>query len=214
MLRIDLGKQILLHAGVILVLGLSFFTTVSAQTGGVKGKVRTNSGAGIANANVTIRKDGKDLKSVNANSGGSFVIEGIEPGRYSVVVDAKGYSSGVLYNVEVKKDKVRDLVDRLMLNIDQGSQVILKGSVFFREGTSVTGAKVQIEKINSDGSASRIGSTFTNVSGEFTLRQPEAAAKFRVTATYKGVTGTKEIQVENAAVYRLAITLDISRTDK
>ncbi|MEO7673860.1 MAG: carboxypeptidase-like regulatory domain-containing protein [Pyrinomonadaceae bacterium] len=213
MLRIDLKRKAMLYSGFLLLLSLAAVTSLSAQTG-LKGKVRTNAGLGIANASVTVRKGGKDLRSVSSNNGGNFVIEGIEPGSYSLVVDAKGYSSGVLYNVEVKKNKLRDLGDRLILNVDQGSQVIVRGSVFFREGTSITGAKVEIERINSDGSTSRIGATFTNVSGEFTVRQPEASAKFRVTATYKGVTGTKEIQVENAAVYRLAITLDISRADK
>ncbi len=209
-----LTNPIKLTLGHLLLLTVACSAAVSAQTGGLKGKIRTNSGNGIANANVTVRKDGKDLKSVNANSSGNFVIEGIEPGSYNLVIDAKGYSSGILYNVEVKKNKVRDLGDRLILNIDQGTQVILKGSVFFREGTSVTGARVEIEKINSDGSSKRLGSTYTNVSGEFTIRQPDSAAKFRVTASYKGVSGTKEIQVDNAAVYRLAITLDLSKADK
>jgi uncharacterized GH25 family protein len=195
---------------VLLVLLVSVAT---AQTG-LKGKVRTNSGEGIANASVTVRKDGKDLKSANANSNGNFVIEGIEPGTYNLVVDAKGYTSGVLHNVEVKKNKVRDLGDRLMLNIDQGSQVILQGSVFFREGTSVTGAKVEVEKVNADGSTSRIGTVRTNIRGEFTVRQPDEPGKYRITATYNGVSGTKEIQADNAAVYRLAITLDTSRTNK
>ncbi len=206
------NKTRILSAGVFLM-ALGIFSAVSAQTG-LKGKVRTNSGSGIANASVTVRKDGKDLKSVSANSGGNFVIEGIDPGSYSLVVDAKGYSSGVIHNVEVKKNKVRDLGDRLILNVDQGSQVILKGSVFFREGTSVTGAKIEVEKINADGSAVRLGTMFTNISGEFTIRQPEGPAKLRVKANYKGAFGTKEIEVSNAAVYRLAITLDISRTEK
>lgn len=214
MLRFDSRKKTLLYSVFLLWATLCLFSAVSAQTGGLKGKVRTNSGDGIANANVTVRKDGKDIKSVNANSGGNFMIEGIDPGSYNLVVDAKGYSSGVLYNVEIKKNKVRDLGDRLILNVDQGTQVILKGSVFFREGTSVTGAKVEVEKINLDGSAKRLGTTYTNVSGEFTIRQPDGAAKFRITASYKGVSGTKEIQVDNAAVYRLAITLDLSRVDK
>ena len=212
MFKVHHKTKILFSAGVFL-LTLGLFSAVSAQTG-LKGKVRTNSGSGIANANVTVRKDGKDLKSVNANASGNFVIEGIDPGSYNLVVDAKGYSSGVLYNVEVKKNKVRDLGDRLILNVDQGTQVILKGSVFFREGTSVTGAKVEIERISSDGSAKHLGTTYTNVSGEFTVRQPDGFAKLRVTASFKGVSGTKEIEVENAAVYRLAIILDISRADK
>lgn len=212
MFKVHYVTKILFGAGFFL-LTLGLFSAVSAQTG-LKGKVRTNSGSGIANANITVRKDGKELKSVNANSSGNFVIEGIDPGNYNLVVDAKGYSSGALFNVEVKKNKVRDLGDRLILNVDQGTQVILKGSVFFREGTSVTGAKVEIEKIGSDGSAKRLGTTYTNVSGEFTVRQPEGPAKLRVTVSYKGVSRTKDIEVENAAVYRLAITLDIYRANK
>lgn len=198
----------------MLLIATCLFTSVAAQTGGLKGHIRTNSGDDIRNASVTIRKDGKDIKSVSANTKGRFLIEGIDPGSYSLIVDAKGFSSGAISNVEVKKDKVRDLGDRLILNVDQGTQVILKGSVFFREGTSVTGAKVEFERIDADGSVKRLGSTYSSVSGEFTLRQPDGAAKFRVKASYKGVTGTKDIQVENAAVYRIAITLDLSRVDK
>lgn len=78
---------------------------VFAQTGGLKGKVRTNNGTGIANASVTVRQDGKDVKSVRADDKGNFLMEGLGSGNYSLVVDAKGYSSGVLYNVEVKKKR-------------------------------------------------------------------------------------------------------------
>jgi len=193
---------------------LCLLPSVFAQTGGLKGKVRTNSGSGIPNANITVRKDGKDIKSAKADAKGIFILEGLDSGNYSVVVDASGFGSGVLYNVEVKKKKIRDLGDRLMLSVDQGTQVILRGSVFYREGTSVTGAKIEVEKVNADGSTRSIGITNTNVSGEFTIRQPAGPAKLRVTAKFKGVSGTKEIEVENAAVYRMAITLDISRTEK
>ena len=104
---------------------------VYAQTGGLKGKVRTNSGFGIANATVTARQDGKDIRTVRSDAKGNFLMEGLDSGKYNVVFDANGYSSGVLYNVEVKKKNIRNLGDRLILSIDQGTQVIIKGSVFF-----------------------------------------------------------------------------------
>lgn len=188
--------------------------SVMAQAGGLKGKVRTNSGDGIANAAVIIRQDNKDIKSAKSDAKGNFVINGLASGKYTVVFDAKGYSSGILYNVEVKDKNTRNLGDRLILSIDKGSLVIVTGSVFYREGTSVTGAKVEIERINPDGSAKSLGSGFTNVSGEFTFRQPEGPAKLRITAKFKGVSGTKEVEVDGAAIYRLAITLDIPRTEK
>jgi len=39
--------------------------------------------------------------------------------------------------------------------------------------------------------------------------------KVRITARYKGVEGSKEIaDMVNAGIYRTAITLDVSRSDK
>lgn len=188
--------------------------TVFAQSTGLRGKIRANSGGGIENAVITVTKDGNDVTSSKSSADGSFQIMGLEPGNYGVRVDAKGYASGSLFSIEVKKGKVRDLGDKLFLRVDQGTQVILRGSVFFKEGTSVTGAKVELERIDSDGTAKNLGSTNSSVSGEFVFRQPNAAAKYRVTAKYNGVKASKEITVEGAAVYRLAITLDLARSDK
>lgn len=182
----------------------------AAQSGGIKGTVRANSGANIPNASVSARQNGRDIKTVRADAKGNFAIENLGAGNYNILFDANGYASGVLYNVEVKSGKVRDLGDRLILFPDQGSQVIIKGSVFFKEGTSVTGAKVEIERI--DGERPRkIASAMTNISGEFTFRQQPGDAKFRITAKYKGVSASKEVTVSSAAIYRLAITLDVSR---
>ena len=188
--------------------------SVAAQQSGLKGKVRTNSGSGISGAAITVTKDGNDVKSTTSASDGGFQITGVEPGCYGLRVEADGYASGSLFSVEVKKNKIRDLGDKLFLRVDQGTQVILRGSVFFKEGTSVTGAKVVLEKVGADGKATDLGSTYSSVSGEFVFRQPANLGKYRLTAKYNGVTGTKEIEVENAAVYRLAITLDLSSKDK
>ena len=186
-------------------------TAASAQSmGGVKGKVRTARGSGVGGATVTARQKGVDLKSTTANSKGEFLLDGLEAGRYNLVFDAPGYSSGILYNVEVQKKKTSDLGDRLILSTDQGTQVIVKGSVFFKEGISIPGAKVEIERIGSDGSAKKLGSGYTSESGEFTFRQPQGAAKLRVRATYKGVSESKEVEVDQPAIYRLAISLDLS----
>jgi hypothetical protein len=213
-------KNSLLFSGPFkMIFGLSVVIIVSAiaaaaQSGGVKGRVRTNSGQGIANASVTVTKGSESVKSVRTVSDGSFEIKGIEPGYYGLRVEADGYASGSLFSLEVKKDKVRDLGDKLFLRVDQGALVILRGSVFFKEGTSVTGAKVELERINADGTTKEVGSTNSTPSGEFTFRQPPGAAKYRVTAKYKGVSGTREITVDNAAVYQLAITLELSSKDK
>ncbi len=183
--------------------------------GGIKGKVRNNKGGAIAGATITARLGGKDIKTVRSDSKGSFTLQGLESGTYNIVFDADGYATGVKFGVEIKNGSVRDLGDRLILSVDQGTQLIIKGSVFFREGTSVTAAKVELERVNEDGSTKDLGSTYTNVSGEFTFRPPAGVTKVRVTAKYKGVSGSKEIaDIANVGIYRTAITLDISRADK
>lgn len=186
-------------------------SAVFAQTGGLKGKIRNSKGDGLPDVSVTVRREGADAKSVRSDAKGNFVMDGLQTGSYNLVFEASGYGAGVLYNVEVKKDKVRDLGDRLILTVDQGTQVIVKGSVFNQDGRSVTGAKVEMERLNADGTTRKIGSVYTNVSGEFTFRQAEGANKFRVTATLKDATASKEVEVSMAAVYRLAITLDIQK---
>ncbi|PYT00460.1 MAG: hypothetical protein DMF63_07790 [Acidobacteria bacterium] len=191
-----------------------FLPSVFAQ-GGIKGKVRNNKGNGIGGATVTARLEGKDVKTVTADSKGNFQMEGLKAGTYNVAFDADGYAIGVKFGVEIKNGSVRDLGDRLILGVDQGTQVIIKGAVFFKEGTSLTAAKVEFERVNDDGSTKSLGSTYSNYSGEFAFRPPVGVTKVRVTARYKGVEASKEItDMVNAGIYRTAITLDISRTEK
>jgi hypothetical protein len=202
-----------LKQSVLLALLLAFASVMAfgQSTGGLKGKVRSVRGAGIEGATVTARQKGEDVKTVKTDSKGEFVLDGLESGLYNLAFTKDGFSAGVLYNVEVKKNKINTLPDRLILTTDQGTQVIVKGSVFNQNGVSLYGAKVEIERIAEGGSGKKVGSGYTSESGEFTFRFSEGTAKFRVTATAKGVSASKEVSVDNAAIYRLAITLNIPK---
>lgn len=91
---------------------------------------------------------------------------------------------------------------------------MVNGSIFYKEGTSLGGAKVEIEIVNPDGSTKKLTTVYTTIQGEFIYRRPEGPAKLRFTAKFKGAEGVKEVDVHTAAVYRFALTLDISRTEK
>jgi hypothetical protein len=201
-------KRFVNYAVLVLVLTFSSVLAFAQENGGVKGKVRTAKGDGIAAVAITARQNGADVKSATSDRKGNFVLENLKAGTYNLVFSKDGYSSGVLYNVEVKKKKVSDLKERLILTVDQGTQVIIKGSVFSPDGRSVGGAEIKIESISGDGSIKKIGSAISTYSGEFTFRFTEGAAKYRVTATMKDATATKEVEVESAAIYRLALTLN------
>lgn len=199
----------------LIAFGFCLVSTADAQsTGGIKGKVRNMRGDTISSATITARRDSKDIRSTRSNEKGEFALNGLESGTYNVVFDAKGYSTGIKYGVEVKQNKTIDLGERLILQIDRGSQVVVEGILFFKDGTSVTAAEVKVEKVNADGSTKKLGTLMTNIRGEFTFRQPDGAAKYRMTAKYKDATATKDIEVASAAVYRLAISLPINRQEK
>jgi len=197
-----------------------FFTLLFAlaalsfgQSGGVKGKVKAPSGKGISNAAITVRLDGKEVKTATSDAKGEFKVSGLAAGKYNITFDAKGYSEGTMHGVEVGKG-IRDLGDRLILSYDRGLFVIVQGSVFFKEGSSVTGAKIELEQIRDDGSTKSLGSTYSNSSGEFSFRRPEGVAKLRVSAKLKGTSASKDVDVQEAAIYRVALTLDMSRDDR
>lgn len=198
-------------SSLFLILAASF--TFAQSTGGIKGKVRDTKGGSISGVTITVRQKGEDLKSVKSDSKGEFVMEGLQAGMYNVVFERDGYGSGVLYNVEVRKKKIGDLGNRLVMRVDQGTLVIINGSVFNQFGGSVYGAEVKIERVSGD-SAKKVGSGYTSESGEFVFRFPEKADKFRVTATAKGASVSKEIEVSGAAVYRLALTLELPTKEK
>ncbi len=194
----------------ILIAAFSTIPAFAQDTGGIKGKVRTTRGDGISGVTITARQNGEDIKSVSSGSNGKFVLENLKAGIYNIVFTKNGYSSGLKYDVEVRKKKVSDLGDRLVLTVDQGTQVIIKGSVFNQDGRSLSGVEVKVERLSADGSVRKVGNIFTSGSGEFTFRQPEGAAKFRLTASAKGASASKEIEVDSAAIYRLAITLAVN----
>jgi len=187
---------------------------VLAQTGGVKGKVKNLNGDGIGGATVTARLNGQDVRSATADKKGEFTIDGLEDGVYNIVVDARGYSSGVKTGVEVAKGKVRDLGDRLVLSTDRGSFVIVEGSVFDKNGASLPGAEIKVERVNADGSTRKLDirpEPYSDNSGEFAFRQRPGEQKLRITAKYDGKTAAKDLNVDNAAIYRLALSLDVER---
>lgn len=186
------------------------------DTGGIKGFVRTTQNLAIPEVSVTARQNGKDIKTAITDRTGAFELNGLENGSYNIFFDKNGYNPAILYNVEIKKNKTRDLGNKLILKPDDGSLVIIRGIVFDQNGRSVRGANIEIEKKQGDGSYKQVKTTTSSygveplATGEFVFRfTHDKTADFRITASSKGVSASKEINVVNAAVYRLALTLNI-----
>lgn len=195
----------------LLVVLLAAGSALAQATGGIKGQVRTFEGDGIPRVKITARQKGENVKSVESDDQGKFVLDGLNSGVYNFVFSRKGFSSGLKADVEVKADRIRDLGDELFLDVDRGTQIIVNGSVFGKDGFVVRGARIKIERVLGNGKHKKIGEGYTNRQGEFVFRFPQEKVKFRITASAKGKKDVKFLEAEEAAIYRLALNLDIER---
>ncbi|HSQ24553.1 MAG TPA: carboxypeptidase-like regulatory domain-containing protein, partial [Pyrinomonadaceae bacterium] len=118
-----------------------------------------------------------------------------------------GLSVGTIDDVSVKAGQTRTLGDRLYLTVDEGSIVFIRGSVFTEEGRSVPGVRVDLARIIDQNSIQKLDSRITGETGEFVFRLPPDVAKYRLTLKADGTEpASKDVAVDNAAVYRVALT--------
>lgn len=177
------------------------------STGGIKGKVKVETGtpAGVA---VVVRRGEREVTRVATDKSGSFAIQKLQPGLYGLTFRKAGLSVGTVENVEVKSGKTRSLGDRLILTVDEGSIAFIRGSVFSSGGRSVPGARVELARILEDGSTKKIDGRVTTETGSFVFRLTPEPGKYRVTAKIGGAEpASSDVEIDGAAVYRIAISL-------
>jgi hypothetical protein len=184
--------------------------SVSAQdrsTGGIKGKVRVETGTpnGVA---VIVRQGEREVSRAVTDKNGEFVVSHLAPGRYGVTLRKPGLSVGTMEDIEVKAGKPRSLGDRLVLSIDEGSIAFIRGSVFNQDDRSVPNVRIELAKVENDGSARKIDGRITNEIGAFVFRLTPEPAKYRITAKPNGGEAvSKDIEIDGAAVYRIALSV-------
>jgi len=177
------------------------------STGAIKGKVRVETGTpgGVA---IIVRLGEREVGKFSTDKNGDFVIPRLSPGVYGLTFRKPGLSIGTIENVEVRAGKTRSLGDRLILTIDEGSIAFIRGSVFNTDGFSVPRARVELARIEEDGSAKKIDGRLTNETGAFVFRLSPEVCKYRVTAKINGTEPvSKDVEVDGAAVYRVALSV-------
>ena len=192
----------------ILVLLLALFAipglAQDKTTGAIKGKVRVERGSPSGVAVILMQGD-REVSRTATDKKGDFVISRVLPGTYSVKFRKAGLSVGTIDDVSIKAGQTRPLGDHLYLTIDEGSIAFIRGSVFSEDGRSVPGVRVDLERLTGENSR-KLDSRVTTETGEFVFRLPPEAAKYRVTLKADGTEpASKEVEVESAAVYRVAL---------
>lgn len=107
---------------------------------------------------------------------GSFVLEGIKPGSTQVVVNAAGYTTARVPNVEVEDGKTTADVE---VGVETGSK--LTGRVTGPDGTPIAGVSVRSDPMAGGGRMMRFdavdGSATTDPSGDYTIDSLEPGEK-------------------------------------
>jgi hypothetical protein len=204
--------QLVLMA-LILLSGVSVFAQ-DRSTGGIKGKVRVETGrpGGVA---VIVRQGEREVARGVTDKNGEFVVARLAPGRYGVTLRKQGLSVGSLEDVEVKAGKTRSLGSRLVLSIDEGSIAFIRGSVFNQNDRSVPNVRIELARIEDDGTARKIDGRVTNEIGSFVFRLSPEVAKYRVTAKPNGGEPvSKDVEIDGAAIYRVALSIKPAENSK
>ena len=172
----------------------------------VKGKVRVEQGSpsGVA---VILFQGEQEITRSATDKKGEFTIAHVNPGSYTVTFRKPGLAVGSIPNLDLKAGQKRVLHD-LVLGIDDGSIAFLRGSVFTESGRSVPGVRVELARIVSENSVQKMDARVTGETGEFVFRLSPETARYRITVKAEGAEPvSKDVEVDSAAVYRVALTL-------
>jgi len=176
------------------------------NTGVIKGKVSVEKGS-AAGVSVIVYQGEREVSRGTTDKHGDFMIARIPAGVYAVTFRKPGLATSSIDKVELRAGKTRSFHD-LRLSIDEGSLAYIRGSVFTEDGRSVPGVRVELARILDADSTQKLDSRVTGETGEFVFRLPPDAAKYRLTLKASGAQpASKDVEVDSAAVYRIALTL-------
>ena len=175
--------------------------------GGVRGKVRVDGSTTPAGVTGTVRRGDEEVARAQTDRKGQYEIGGLAPGTYSLTFRKEGLKTAELKPYEVRPGKVGSLGDRIYLDIDEGSVVFVKGTVFNAGGRSVAGARVELLLLAADGTERKIDGRVSSESGQFSFRLKPGQARYRVAAKLDGRSDSKIVEVEGAMIYRVALSL-------
>jgi hypothetical protein len=175
-------------------------------TATIKGKVRAEQGS-PSGVSVILLQGDREVTRVTTDKRGEFTIAHVTPGSYSVTFRKAGLATGSIPDLNLKAGQKRVLQD-LILGIDEGSIAFLRGSVFTESGRSIPGVRVELARIVAENSIQKIDSRITGETGEFVFRLSPETARYRVTVkAEKAEPVFKDVEIDSAAVYRVALTL-------
>jgi hypothetical protein len=180
--------------------------------GAIVGRVKVAPGATPGGVAVTVRRGDEEVARRETNSKGEFEFQGLAPGTYGLTLRKAGLEVGRMEDVSVRAGKTVSLKEGLYLPIDEGAIASIRGSVFTAAGRSLPGARVELSRVEADGSFKKLDDHISNVAGQFAFKLTPERARYRLTAKADGMEpASEEVNIDGAAIYRVAISLNPSK---
>jgi len=177
-------------------------------TGAITGRVKVAPGATPGGVAVAVRRGDEEVARRETNSKGEFEFQGLAPGTYGLTLRKAGLEVGRMEDVEVRAGRTVSLKDKLYLPVDDGAIAHIRGSVFDANGRSVNAAKVELARVEPDGTLKKLDSRVSNGTGSFAFRLSPERAHYRLTAKADGAEpATEDLNIDGAAIYRVALSL-------
>lgn len=184
-------------------------------SGVLKGKVEDEKGKPIAKAEIRVmNSQTRAISETETDQAGRYRLE-LEPGDYTVSLDAEGFKGGTLVNMQqVEAGKESEVKT---VRLEKGKRTsLVRGVVFNTQGFGVRGAKVKLQRVpteDEEKEGKRVESLnrdyVTNSRGEFAFRLPPIRARYRVSAILDGYKpDTKVIDVTESEAVPVALTLE------
>jgi protocatechuate 3,4-dioxygenase beta subunit len=173
----------------------------------LKGKVRDENGKTLAGVSVTLRQGEKEVKVVATDKNGEFLFENLKPGVYGLTCRKAGLRTTSAEDITLRAGDKFQLKDKIVMDVNEGELALIRVSVFTAEGRSAAGVKVELMRVNADGSMKKIDDTYTGTYGQAAFRRTPDTAQYRVIAKIGNNPASEVVNVEGAAIYRTAIQL-------
>ena len=184
-------QRIVYIALVVLCLAATAFA-VQHKTGTLKGKIETEKGKPLADADVrAMSSRTRSVKETKTDKSGNYSME-LEPDDYTVSFDAEGYAGGTMRDMQQVEEGKTTEVKTLQLQKAKRTSLI-RGAVFDSQGLSLAGARVKLVRVPTEDEGrdkKKIDSLSrdytTNNHGEFAFRLPSSRARYKLTASLEG----------------------------
>ena len=103
MSKIFKNKVFLFPVVLFCFFALNSVSIAQNNVGSIVGSVKDQTGAFVPNAKVTVRNNATGIAGeITSNDGGEFAITNLEPGNYSIRVEADGFKAVLLSNVTIE----------------------------------------------------------------------------------------------------------------